>query len=168
MRIYSDLDWVLSDFNKHYCDWLGMPNHPPTEYNDERFKRMPEVAFVNEFWLSIPRLINPKDINFKISGYCTHRPCYNHIIEEWLRINGFPKGEILNTHELKVSKGEALKGKCDIFLDDNVEYFEDIRKHGIECYLMDASHNQHYETEYRVNNIKEFGEKISGNRSKLF
>jgi hypothetical protein len=163
-RIWFDIDEVLCDFEQGFYNYFRMPNHPPDSWDDHRIRdNIHRVYYINEFWINLKPLIKPEDISFDIMGYCTHRHCYDHITASWLRIHGFPKREIINVNHLGITKGKALMDKCDIFLDDGFHNFEDVRNHGVECYLMSREHNKHQDVgEYRVNSVKEFGEKING------
>ena len=49
------------------------------------------------------------------------------------------------------SKIELLKSLgCTIFIDDKYLTFQECHKAGIFCLLMDAPHNRHIKTKYRI------------------
>lgn len=157
MRIWLDLDGVCFDFDSHFLKWLNLPKHPAESWDDRRFvDNMSKVAYVDEFWLSIPRLFDPKILSFKIEGYCTARSCSVEVIKESLNINGFPIAPIINVG-FDGNKGEALFGKCDIMLDDAIHNFNQINEYGVLCYLMTRHHNLSYDVgKFRVNSMREF------------
>lgn len=156
-KIYLDLDGVLVDFETSFLEYFNLPDYPPTDWNDWRFKDNMYLTKDNDdFWLNCKRLIKPEDIVYPITGYCTSRPCSDKIILEWLKKNDFPICEIINVG-FNTTKVQALKGKCDIFLDDSIKNFIELNSEGITTYLMSRPHNKKYKVGHlRVNNISEF------------
>lgn len=161
-KVFLDIDGVIADFEQHFLKYLKLSSDKPTDWNDFRFrKHIKEVKNNEEFWLNCPPLINPKDITYPIKGYCTARNCSNEIVEQWLEINGFPYGEIVNVG-IDGDKVKTLKELgCDVMVDDSIYNFMNLQQNGILCYLMTRPHNEKYDVGmYRVNDFEEFIGKV--------
>lgn len=158
-KILVDIDGVLAAFGEHFINYLDFDDKSqPTEWSDKRFvDNIHKVDNDVEFWLTIPKLIEPSDIKFKISGYCTARNISKKVTELWLRNNGFPDKPVYSVG-LGKSKVEVLKEVgCDIFIDDSESNFNELNNNGVLCYLMTRSHNLNVNTPLRVNSLEEFG-----------
>lgn len=161
-RVFLDLDGVVVDFEQYFLKYLKLDESKPTDWNDFRFRKyIKEVKNDNDFWLNCPRLIEPSDITYPITGYCTARNCNNEIIEEWLEINRFPYGDIINVG-IDGNKVDILKEKgCDVMVDDSIYNFMNFQNNNILCYLMTRPHNIKYDVGmYRVNDFNHFMEKV--------
>lgn len=160
-RVYYDIDGVLADFSPHFMQYFGLEGEPPQDWNDPRFRdNFHKVKDDKQFWLDCPPLVNPKEISYPISGYCTARPIENEIIKEWLDKHNFPSAEIINVGK-DGNKVEALKDVCDVMIDDSINNFVKLNSSGILCYLMTRPHNEKYDVGHmRVNSMKEFVERL--------
>jgi uncharacterized HAD superfamily protein len=157
-KVFCDLDGVLVDFEQHFLSYLGLPTHHPTDWDDYRFREnYHKVMEDKEFWLSAPKLIEPEQITYPISGYVTSRSIDLEITKEWLRQNGFPLKTLVDVGSGN-SKVETLKELgCDVFVDDYIVNFMDCQREGILCYLMTRPHNEKYNVgHFRVENFDEF------------
>lgn len=154
-RVYCDLDGVLADFESHFLKYLNLETAPPTDWNDYRFRdNFNKIANDDNFWLSLPKIIEPDEITYPISGYVTSRPCDEKIINLWLKNNGFPKGKLF---VVKDKKYEVLKDICDVFIDDSIHNFIECQSNGVTCYLMSRPHNEKFNVgHFRINSFKEF------------
>lgn len=157
-RVYLDIDGVLADFEGHFLRYLGLDETPPTDWNDFRYREnFDKIKDDEEFWMTIPPLVSPEDITYPIKGYCTTRPISKEVTEAWLRLHGFPQGELIVTND-KVSALEAI---CDTFLDDSITNFTSLQSAGITAYLASRSHNRKYDVgHWRVETLKDFFDAI--------
>lgn len=155
-RLYLDIDGVLADFEKYFLDYLGLPKTSPTDWNDYRFREnFKKIENDNAFWMGIPRLFDPSEFDYPITGYVTARPIDNAVTSKWLENAGFPKGDLINVGS-NGSKVDILKEKCDVFVDDSIYNFTELQNAGVTCFLMSRPHNKKYNVGiYRVADIKE-------------
>lgn len=151
-----DIDDVLADTITYWCE-----HHKcdvPVWWHDPNFSKEKFDAKMDDkdFWLNIPPKIKPSDLNFEPVLYCTSRSIPCEWTKEWLIKNGFPDVELISVGYGN-SKVDALKGKCDIFIDDRFDNFVELNRNGICCFLMTAEHNKRYEVgARRINDIKNF------------
>ena len=165
MKIGLDIDGVLADFGTHFLEYLDYEDKsPPKEWDDPRFRSgFKKIKDDPVFWTTIPTLINPSEINFKLSCYCTARPFLMTIITmEWLWKNGFPYAPLINVG-FNGKKSKRLKS-IDLFLDDGLHNYKDLNNNGIKCYLMSRSHNLKDTVDKRVNNFEEFNQVIKNGK----
>lgn len=157
-KIGLDIDEVL-------CDWVGawtekfgypIPKNWKFSYNNKNELNSFTDSELKEFFLKIPRKMNPDDIPFEPFCYITSRSIPIEITKEWLRINGFSCAPVysLNWEESKVEI--AKKSGIDIFVDDKYDNFVELNKAGICCYLYDTPHNERYSVGHkRIKSLKE-------------
>jgi 5'(3')-deoxyribonucleotidase len=148
-RIGLDIDEVLADWVGHWCKHHEL--QIPEFWNFDRdIKEKFELLQDNkEFWLSIPRKVDPEELPFEPACYITSRSIPKEWTEEWLQKNGFPAVPVysLGSNESKVQT--AIDLNLDIFVDDRYENFVELNKAGICTFLMDAPHNQRYDVGYK-------------------
>lgn len=151
-----DIDDVLADTVNYWCEYHKC--NVPFWWHDSHFRkeRFDELHENKSFWLNIPPKIKPEDLNFEPVCYVTSRSIPHEWTHEWLIKNGFPDVELISVGYGN-SKVDALKGKCDIFIDDRFDNFVELNKSGICCFLMTAPHNMRYNVgTRRIDNIKDF------------
>jgi hypothetical protein len=155
-KVGLDIDDVLSDTISYWCEFHGCDI--PSWWHDSNFSKEEFDKFnsYKDFWLKIPRKVNPDDLSFEPVCYVTSRSIPTEWTREWIISNGFPDVEIISVGYGN-SKVDALKGKCDIFIDDSFDNFVELNRNGICCFLMDAPHNRRYNVGYkRIVNLKDF------------
>lgn len=156
-KIGLDIDGVIADFTGHLLRKIGYPEHIPIHWNDPKIRKgFDEHKNDKQFWLDLPPLMNPKEINFEPHCYITARSIGEDVSKEWLDMHGFPTAPIysIGIGESKVEKAKAAG--MDVFVDDNFNNFVELNKAGILTYLYDAPYNQHYDVGYRrIKSLKE-------------
>jgi len=159
LNIGLDIDGVLADFTR---GWNNVyPDAPaiPDKYNydpkmGQRFKAMKAAGTLDDFFLSLEPLFDPKDLPFIPKGYVTARPVETNVTEQWLTNVGFPKAKVI-TVPWGVSKVDAMKeAGIEIFIDDFYDNFKELNDAGITTYLYTAPWNIMYEVgELRLNSL---------------
>lgn len=161
-KVFMDLDGVICDFEKHFIEYLDLPHETHTDWNDPVFRtNFHKIESDEEFWLSLPPIIDPIEITYPISGYCTSRSVPTEITQKWLDTHKFPRVKLISLG-LGESKLAALKeAGCEVMIDDSITNFMELQSNGILCYLKTRPHNTKYDVGiYRVDNVAEFFNKI--------
>lgn len=162
LKVWLDIDGVIADFEQYFLKYLNLPLHPPSDWEDTRFKNNIDLVNGDDFfWENIPPLIKSSEITYPISGYCTARNCNNKTILKWLDKHNFPKAELVNVGK-NGSKGKILLAKgCNVMIDDSIKNFVDINLAGVLCYLHTRNHNLKEDVgHFRVNNMQEFMKQV--------
>lgn len=157
MRVALDIDGVLADFGSHFLNHLDIPDKTPARgWNDPRFtENFTKVHKDENFWLTIPRLIDPEELDFIPVAYITARPIRTHITKQWLKKNGFPEAPVF-TVGVNGSKINAFKdSNAEIIIDDAVHNYVELNKAGCPCLLLTRSHNEKFDAEYRIKSVNE-------------
>lgn len=153
-RIGLDIDEVIADFTGSWMEVHG--GERPVYWNYVR-DMVPKLKSLDkDFWLNMKPRVDPKGLPFEPHCYITARVIPTAWTEEWLEKNGFPLMPVI-TIEPGQSKVEVAKAQgIDIFVDDRYEYFADLNRNGVCCFLMDAPHNQRYDVGYkRIKSLSE-------------
>ena len=154
-KYWLDVDGLIASFCSHFWNYLNLPDHDATEWNDSRIRdNFHLVAEDLNFWFSMPAMntgIDPR----RVAGYITTRPISSEATKTWLHMNKFPMRSVI-TVKHGGSKGEILKNIKDaVLVDDGAHNYEDCVKHGVECYLYDTTYNRHIETDKRIYSLSE-------------
>lgn len=148
MNIYLDIDDVVADWIPTFCKRYNCPIPKTWDNPYITSDRLEELSQDKNFWVELPLR---HSVNFRPKGYLSARGIPKKWTYEFMKLNKIPGRSNINQVPWNFSKIEKLKElKCDIFIDDKPQTFEDCHKAGIFCLLMDAPHNQHIETEYRI------------------
>jgi hypothetical protein len=161
-KISLDLDEVLCDFLSSWKKRWNIKSVPTSWFFDrqilKRFDIMRESRELDEFYMNLQPLVDPKDILFEPCCYITSRPVSSQVSEDWLDKHGFPQRPVYTTDPdkgiTKVSLCEA--NSVEVFVDDRFENWRDLNKAGITCYLYTQPHNERYDVGHlRINNLKQ-------------
>lgn len=148
MNIFLDIDDVIFDWHKHYARRFKVSVPKRWSKSKKMSERLDILSKEKEFWLTIPIKNKP---DFIPAGFVSARGIDKSWTIESLQKNNIPG--LNNVHQVPwgKSKIEILKSlNCHLFIDDKYETFKECNKSGIFCLLMDASHNQHIKTPYRI------------------
>ena len=149
LRISTDIDGVLADFETAYLD---------------RFKHWPKydwavsrnVAHIliheRDFWLNLPVL---NTLNFTPRMYCSARVNNRRWTKKYLEDHDFPKAPLFQVPGYKLSKANVLKGRCDVHIEDSVKNFLDLNRKGIPCLLFNNEVNAHLGPILRIYTLDE-------------
>jgi len=149
LNIFLDIDDVVAAWQESYCrEFNKKPAKSWDENREEMNYHLSLLKKRKSFWINIPIKHFP---NFQPNGYLSARSIPKSWTKEFMQRNKIPGRSNINQVPWNVSKINKLKEfGVDIFIDDKLETFLDCNKNGIFCLLMDASHNQLYETNLRI------------------
>lgn len=150
-----DIDDVLSDLVGKWQRNFNCPT--PIWWDDHNFRAERFEDLGKDFWMSLPRKVNPANLAFEPVGYVTSRSIPLEWTREWLFNNGFPDVPLISVGH-GVSKVEAVREiGCDVFVDDRFDNFLELNKAGLCCYLMDMPHNERHKVGYkRIMDLEDF------------
>jgi hypothetical protein len=160
-KICLDIDGVLADWtsawNKLYPEISATPTSWYLDRNvGKRFDDMRNKGTLNDFYMNIEPLINPKDLPFEPHCYITSRPVLKVISEEWLDKYGFPAKPVYSV-DIRESKIEHAKNAgVEIFIDDSFENFVELNNAGIFTYLYTQPWNLKHDVGHmRLNSLND-------------
>ena len=147
-KIFLDIDDVIFNW---YVDYAKRFNTKvPKSWLSSNLikKRLDILTKEKNFWLNL----SVKNIpNFQPNGFVSARGIPKSWTKDSLKINNIPGRSNVYQVGWGQSKIELLKKlKTDIFIDDKYATFKDCHKNNIFCLLMDAPHNRHIKTPYRI------------------
>jgi hypothetical protein len=155
-----DIDGVLADW---FGAWTKLYNIKETPYNwnfdrfiTDKFDQMRKEGTLDEFYLNLKPLVNPKILKFEPHCYITSRPVSKEITEQWLDTMGFPTKPVysLNIRESKLQA--AKEAGVEIFVDDSYGNFVDLNNNGVTCYLRSTRQNERYNVGHlRINDLND-------------
>lgn len=141
IKVGLDIDDVIGDFSNHYFDWLNLDKTPATTWEDARFvNHFSKIKDDVDFWLSIPFLITADELKFKPNRFVTARGIDSEITKKWLKGGAFENIPVY-TVPFNASKVDFVKG-VDVFVDDALHNYFELNDNGINCFLMNRSHNE--------------------------
>lgn len=150
MNIYLDIDDVIFDWHNDYAKHFKckVPQRWYKRTSKVMKERLQNLSKNKHFWLNLTVKNRP---NFYPSGYVSARGIPKAWTVESLRKFNIPgRANVYQVHwgESKIQKLKDLK--CDIFIDDKYLTFKECHQNGLFCLLMDAPHNKHIKTKYRI------------------
>lgn len=149
LRIGLDIDDVLSNFCKAYCERFSMTMPEFWNFDREFLPRLKETMEDKDFWTGLPVMTNPSDLPFEPACYITSRSIPKAWTEEWLDKNGFAAVPVYQVG-VDGSKVECAKNaKLDMFVDDRYDNFVELTNAGIFTYLYSRPHNERYNVGHR-------------------
>lgn len=162
LRIGLDIDGVIANWNQHLFDYTDHPikdvhywNCPVVDYLFDK------VRTNEDFWLTIPPLINANDLPFEPACYITARTIPAEITQQWLNEKGFPKAPLYCVKEGESKVNVALNANINLFIDDSYNNFVQLNKAGITTLLYTQPYNKKYNVGHlRINNFDEFKQRF--------
>lgn len=164
-KIGLDVDCVIADFVKAWTDLFDDVSAEPSSWHmdrkiHERLAEMKKKDVLDDFYLSIPPMFDPKELTFDPYCYITSRPVSTEITEKWLDMHGFPRRKVYTVDLLHSKVEVAKKAGIDIFIDDSYENFVDLNNNGIFTYLFSSPWNEKYDVGHmRLNNLNYINKK---------
>jgi hypothetical protein len=163
IKIGLDIDEVLCSWVEAWTQKFGYPIPDSWHFsykNKEHFESMSSQE-MNDFYLSIPAKISPKELNFEPHCYITSRSVPIELTQQWLQNNGFPAVKVYSVGIHKSKVDVAKESGIDIFVDDAYHNFIELNKAGICTYLLSAPHNIKYSVGHkRINSLKDLSIKL--------
>ena len=153
MNIFLDIDDVIFNWNEDYAKRFNCK--VPQRWYKKTSKLMSQRLVILEkekhFWLNLHIKHMP---DFQPTGYVSARGIPKSWTIKSLQLNTVPGRSNVHQVHWGESKIDLLKAlKCDIFIDDRYLTFKECHENGIFCLLMDAPHNRHIKTPYRIHNL---------------
>jgi hypothetical protein len=154
LKSYLTLPKIVLDIDEVVCGWaegykLYTGKDIQSTYWDSRYGfsvELSELAKGKRFWINLPCIRKP---DFVPHAYVSSRSIPVEWTQEWLEKNQLPCRPVYHV-PFDASKIEILKSiGTEYFVDDRFENFTEATKAGVCTFLMDATHNQHYNVGYR-------------------
>lgn len=149
INVCCDIDDVIFDFQGAFAARFGTNQQKRWTSSKLFIKRL--ISLKKDFWVSLPVKNIP---NFQPKAFVSARSISKAWTKESLRINKIPGRSKVYQVPWNKSKVEVLKELgCEVFIDDKFATFKECNDNGIFCLLMSASHNLHYKTPLRIDNL---------------
>lgn len=153
-KIVLDIDEVVCDWAKGYSEYTG--NEVSARYWDSCYgmgDSLDILAQDKNFWVNKLKVKQYPD--FIPHAYVSSRSIPVEWTKEWLEKNGLPCRPVVHVPWGASKLAELQKLGAEIFVDDRMENFITAQSGGITTFLMDASHNQHWDVGYkRIKDLK--------------
>jgi len=151
---YMHVPKIVLDIDEVVCGWAeGYKAYTGKElggaYWDGSYTigtDLAELAMKEDFWVNLPCIRKP---DFVPHAYVSSRSIPVEWTQKWLEKNGLPCRPVHHV-PFNHSKVEVLKSiGAEYLIDDRFDNFYEAQSNGITAFLMDATHNQHYDVGYR-------------------
>jgi len=148
MNIFLDVDDVVLKWQEAYASRYKCEIPKRWRSSKMMTERLSELRKDKEFWVNLEPKHRP---NFIPAGFVSARSIPVQWTKDAMKKHNIPGRSTIIHVDWGESKIDILKElKCDIFIDDRYKTFRECQKNGVFCLLMDASHNQHVKTKYRI------------------
>lgn len=158
-KIGLDIDEVICNWVEGWCKKHNYPipyNWRFSYDNKRHFEELHTSGELEEFYLNLPKKMEPEDIPFEPHCYITARSIDPEITKQWLVNNGFPTAPVYSVGFGQSKVDVAREAGVEIFVDDSFDNFVEMNNAGICTFLWDAKHNQRYNVgAKRIKNLKE-------------
>lgn len=150
IRIGTDLDCVIADFDKAYAQRFDA-EHNPEVLQSKNITKNVNTILINErsFWVEMPVLNRPE---FEVELYCTRRVNPKSWTKEFLKRNNMPVAK-RGLYQTTGVKSPLIKGRIDVFIDDSVQNFIELNKNGVCCLLYRTELNESWGDEGVINSL---------------
>lgn len=158
-KIGLDIDEVICNWVEGWCEKHNypIPSNWRFSYDNKRhFEELHTRGELEEFYLNLPKKMEPEDIPFEPHCYITARSIDPEITKQWLVNNGFPTAPVYSVGFGQSKVDVAREAGVEIFVDDSFDNFVELNNAGICTFLWDAKHNQRYNVgARRIKSLKE-------------
>lgn len=156
-RIGLDIDEVIADWLSHWLTYWNIKEYPQSwNFMRDAGEKFEELKDNEEFWMTIPRKIEPIDIPFEPHAYITSRSIPQKWTEAWLDLHKFPTAPVFTVGHQQSKLQAAKASGINIFVDDRFETFRELNQNGICTYLFTAPHNKRYNVGHkRIHSLKD-------------
>ncbi len=162
LKIGLDIDGVVADFEMHLYKWFNLPTNRAIKWDDERIMdNFKKIEDNEEFWLSIPAIAKQSDLDFRPHRFVTARPIHNDWTTAWLKKQGFKDFELVT---VGVDGKKSLHmDNLDVFVDDAIHNYLDVKDTPTKSLLLFCPHNRHYKTRDFIFHLNQIKQKFYGN-----
>ena len=145
-KIVLDVDDVVADFTSAFTQKYNIKEGKYWDSTYSIKQKLNELKEDKSFFINLPVKHYP---NFIPYAYVSARSIPVEWTMEFLEKNNLPCSPVFHV-PFNASKTDTLLDiGAEIFVDDKFTNFVEAQKAGITSFLMDASHNQHYDVGYR-------------------
>ena len=149
LQIGLDLDDTIFGFSEGYLN---------------RFKKWPKydwaitrnVVYIlskeRDFWVNLPVIRRP-DFNPKL--YCSSRVNRKSWSKKAIEINNLPNSPLYQVPGYHIPKSKYIKGRVDVFIEDNPHQWKALNLSGIPCLLIDSPNNKDYGPMLKIYSLQE-------------
>jgi len=145
LRIGLDVDGVIADFSKGFCKRFNIDsgnNWWKHSYALKNNKIWDEISNDKSFWLELEPLLKQEDFPVEPICYITARKNAEWT-KEWIELQKFATRPVISCYDK--SKVKTIKEfDLDVFVDDKIEHYYEIKASGVRCFLMTQPWNARY------------------------
>jgi uncharacterized HAD superfamily protein len=152
MNIILDVDDVVLNFYGGYAKRYNC-SMPKRWSNSQRMAdRLAELKKDKSFWIHLEAKHIP---DFTPTHFVSARSLPVAWTTEALKRHNIPgRSKVIHVGWGQSKINTLRRLGCDIFIDDKWQTVKECNANGIFCLLMDACHNRHIKTKYRIHNLE--------------